>query len=180
VSISIDLNRLSKLALIASDQSYLYGANGQIEVHIGDALAELRDTPSYDFKAPYAIAPGFVVDEIGEQDDTGFKFVALRNNATNEVIVAMGGTDGPDMQDWAANMKLGWDQWDKDGAGRTLVFSYLNNLRDVEGTEQPFTGTIHFTGQSLGGALAQYCALEFFQNKKALEPDVGERSQYIR
>lgn len=34
MTISAALNRLSKLALVACDQSYPYGANHQLQVHI--------------------------------------------------------------------------------------------------------------------------------------------------
>jgi Ca2+-binding RTX toxin-like protein len=175
MKVSPALNQLSKLALVAADQSYLYDAHGQLQVHRGDPLAELADTPSYEFRLPYTVEPGFVVDQVGEDIRTGFKFAALRNNRIDEVIVAMAGTDGANLQDWAVNMKLGWDQWDKDGGGRSLVFRYLNDLRDQQDNNKPFTGKIHFTGQSLGGALAQYAALEFFESRKGGELDVAQR-----
>jgi hypothetical protein len=143
------LNELAKLAIIASDASYFTSTN---TVPLGGALAPFRDTPTYDILPLYAIAPGFVKDSDDAQSvntSNGFKFTAYRNSSTNEVIIAFGGTDGVDPVDWTSNTQLGWNQW-KDS--RELVFTYLRQFdSDTK---------IHFTGQSLGGALAQYAAYE--------------------
>ncbi len=149
------LNELAKLALIASDASYFTSTN---IVPLGGALAPLRDTPAYDILPQYGIAPGFVkssIDSASRNDTVGFKFTAYRNASTNEIIVAFGGTDGLDPVDWTSNTQLGWNQWKN---SRNLVFDYLRPLVDA-GTK------VHFTGQSLGGALAQYAAYEWVQTK---------------
>lgn len=127
-------------------------------VPLGGALAPFRDTPTYDILPQYAIAPGFVkssIDSASRNDAVGFKFTAYRNASTNEIIVAFGGTDGLDPVDWTSNTQLGWNQWKN---SRNLVFDYLRPLVDA-GTK------VHFTGQSLGGALAQYAAYEWVQTK---------------
>jgi len=61
---------------------------------------------------------------------------------------------------------LGWNQWNTQNAGRDLVFGFLNGLTNPDGSL--FTGKIHFTGQSLGGGLAQYAAYEYVRDQKAL------------
>ncbi len=43
------------------------------------------------------------------------------------------------------------------------------------GGKREFAGKIHFTGQSLGGALAEYAALEYFESHLDAEPDVAKR-----
>ena len=155
------LNNLAKLTLLASDESYF---SSQFPVPDGSSLQPLPDTPSYNIFPQYDIvsASAFHKDTQGTVEATGFKFITFRNDATNEVIVAFGGTDGASPQDWAANVEhLGWNQWNN--GGRAAVFNYLNVLTNLDGT--PFTGKIHFTGQSLGGALAQYATYEYVRNK---------------
>ena len=149
------LNELAKLALIASDTSYFTSTN---TVPLGGVLAPFRDTPTYDILPLYTIAPGFVKDSDdarSRNDAVGFKFTAYQNTATNEIIVAFGGTDGPDPVDWTSNTQLGWNQWEN---SRDLVFDYLRPIVNA-GTK------VHFSGQSLGGALAQYAAYEWVQKK---------------
>ena len=149
------LNELAKLTLIASDDSYFTGA-----LSAPSALAPLRDTPTYDILPLYTIMPGFnkiSSDNDSRIDSVGFKFVAYRNENTNEVIVAFGGTDGPDPVDWTSNTALGWNQWLR---GRDLVFAVLRDSNVVNADTK-----VHFTGQSLGGALAQYAAYEWVKTK---------------
>ncbi len=65
-----------------------------------------------------------------------------------DYVVAFAGTE--DWQDAYADIRLGWDQW---GMSRDALLDKLAGLSS--------SGTIHFTGHSLGGALAQYAAYEF-------------------
>lgn len=170
MTISSQLNELSKLTLVACDASY-----GGEKLNITQPLGEYLDGPDNGMhRLPYAIPSGFIVDRAVEDPRTGFKFVAFRKRHfdSDEVIIAIGGTDGPNFQDWAANLKLGWDQWNRDGGGRDLVFGYLSSL-DEPG--RSYRGKIHFSGQSLGGALAEYAALEFFESRAASEPNVAQR-----
>jgi hypothetical protein len=60
----------------------------------------------------------------------------------------------------ANTQHLGWNQWI---ANKPQIFEYLNSL-------SPDT-KITFTGQSLGGALAQYAAYEWIQSKIAADPN---------
>lgn len=152
------LNELAKLALIASDDSYFTGA-----ISAPSALAPLRDTPTHDILPLYSITPGFnkiSIDSESRIDPIGFKFVAYRNSTTNEVIVAFGGTDGPDPVDWTGNTALGWNQWNE---GRGLVFALLRDPAFVNADTR-----VHFTGQSLGGALAQYAAYEWIKKQSTI------------
>ncbi|MGD9726129.1 MAG: calcium-binding protein [Nitrospiraceae bacterium] len=67
----------------------------------------------------------------------------------------------------ANSQYLGWNQWDV--VGRAAVFSFLDSLK-VNPTNQDtaFEGKIHFTGQSLGGGLAQYAAYEYVESHQGL------------
>ncbi|ALA57583.1 hypothetical protein [Nitrospira moscoviensis] len=137
MSVTQPLNELVKLTLIASDASYFTSA-----LTAPSILAPLRDTPSYDILPPYSIGPGFekVSDDAQSSiDSVGFKFVAYRDAGTNEVIVAFGGTDGPDSVDWTGNTALGWNQWTR---GRDLVFTLLRDSNIINASTK-----IHFTGQ---------------------------------
>jgi hypothetical protein len=69
------------------------------------------------------------------------------------------------LKDWWVNaFHYAWNQWE---AGRNRVFGFLQGLQNVDGSA--FTGRIHFTGQSLGGALAQYAAYEFVRDNPAFD-----------
>lgn len=115
-----NIGELSQLALIASDASYQGRfASGQ--------LVPFDDTPQYasgpgglqpqpPFGLAFGIATGrYVVHRTFNDpgDRTGFKAVAYRDFATNDVIIAFAGTDGSDLKDWWGNgFHYGWNQWD--------------------------------------------------------------------
>lgn len=146
------LNDLCKIDLVACDMSY--GAD-KTSVPIGSALASYFDTPEFGKECQYGIASGYVVrekiDDSLSPNPTGFKALIFVNTTTSEVIVAMAGTDGSDSRDWLSNTRLGWDQW---SANKNAVFNKLDSLG--------FTPSkIHFTGQSLGGGLAEYAAYDY-------------------
>ena len=130
-----------------------YGANDPNRVQIGSALASYQDT-NFGDECLYGFPSGYVVRQIFDDSETtrtGFKALVFINTNTSEVIVAMAGTDGPDSRDWLSDTRLGWDQW---SANRASVFNCLDTLG--------FTPSkIHFTGQSLGGGLAEYAAYEY-------------------
>ena len=158
------LNGLAKLTLLASDASYFDPLWHPILP--GSALEALLDT-AYGVAPQYTVPAGFVEVVQDRDPSTGFGYIAYRNEQTNEVIVAMRGTDGPNPQDWVSNSQyLGWNQWSERGAGRDLVFGFLDGLTNPDGSA--FTGKIHFTGQSLGGALAQYAAYEYVLSHQGL------------
>jgi hypothetical protein len=166
---SFDEEQLARLTLVACDQSYKGGALG-----IGEALALLPDSPG----TPYAntrpfyenqiASSGFVVAATVDHPHTGFKAVIYKNAATGEVMVAFGGTDGTDAIDWQGNFQhYGWNQWDRGKA------EYYTKLNAVLGAN--FTGKLHFTGQSLGGALAQYAAYEYVRESTCTSGAVTSR-----
>ncbi|MFO0707319.1 MAG: hypothetical protein U0412_10760 [Nitrospira sp.] len=153
------LNDLAKLTLLASDESYFSS-----QFPFFNLLQPLPDTPTYNVSPQYDIVPALSFQQDFDRTDntTGFKVIAYKNVQTNEVIIAFGGTDGINAQDWASNVEhLGWNQWASDnGRNRTAVFNYLASLDP--------TTKIHFTGQSLGGALAQYATYEYVQAQQLI------------
>jgi hypothetical protein len=156
------LNDLAKLALLASDTSYFDNQHPAPTF-----LGSLDDTSYGQRTALYSVPAGFTkAIEFNDTTTTGFGFIAYRNEQTNEVIVALRGTDGPNPTDWVANSQyLGWNQWNVDGGGRDQVFAFLDSLAPPG---EVFTGKVHFTGQSLGGALAQYAAYDYVLSHQGL------------
>jgi Ca2+-binding RTX toxin-like protein len=170
MALPIGLNDLAKLTLLASDASYFASDHPVLS---GSALAALLDT-SYGVGPHYTVPSGFYEVAQGVDPDTGFGFIAYRKDgatpAETEIIVALRGTDGPNPQDWVANSQyLGWNQWNADGGGRDQVFAFLDSLKSnpLE-PSTAFEGKVHFTGQSLGGGLAQYAAYEYVQSHQGL------------
>jgi Ca2+-binding RTX toxin-like protein len=152
-----DLVSLSELLLVACDQSYA----GDLLVVDESHLSPYFDPPLYEtYQPPYASDfPQYIVRDRFDNQATGFKCVMYQNLETHELVVAMAGTDGTDIKDWWANVThYGWNQWKQD---RVAVFGALDRL--IERTQGPNgeQPRIYFTGQSLGGALAQYAAYEF-------------------
>ncbi len=94
------LNNLAKLTLLASDASYFDPLRHPVLP--GSALGVLLDT-TYGVAPQYTVPSGFV--EIAQDQDlhTGFGYIAYRNAQSDEIIIAMRGTDGPDPQDWVSN-----------------------------------------------------------------------------
>ncbi len=155
------LNNLAKLTLLASDASYF-----KTDLS-GSALAALLDT-TYGVAPQYAVPSGYFAVAQEVDPNTGFGFIAYRKDGATpaeiEIIVALRGTDGPNPQDWVSNSQyLGWNQWDVDGGGRDRVFGFLDSLKPDADTA--FQGKVHFTGQSLGGGLAQYAAYEYVRDR---------------
>ncbi len=165
------LNDLAKLTLFASDASYF---TNHYPVLSGSALGALRDT-TYGVAPQYSVPSDYLMAAQGVDPNTGFGFIAyIKYSATpveTEIIVALRGTDGLlNAQDWVANSQyLGWNQWNTAGGGRDIVFSFLDSLKlDPTNQDTAFEGKIHFTGQSLGGGLAQYAAYEYVQSHQGL------------
>lgn len=138
-----------------------------------------RNTP------PFAIPPGFKVEDTIVRDQLGAKAVIYRNATTNEIIVAFGGTDGPNAQDHASNSQTyGFSQWaalNKPPDQNNYNKDYLKNpenmgvvakLDDLK--ERYGAGEIIFTGQSLGGALAQYATSEYVTQQYKLAKSLGK------
>lgn len=159
-------NDLARLALVASDASYA----GEL-LAIGTPLGPYPDSQESEIPCPYEdeiLKSGYEVISTFQNNFTGFKAVLFRNFSTNEVIVAFAGTDGLNLKDWWGNaFYYGWKQWTN---SETDLLDFLGGLRDQSGSAT-FSGRIHFTGQSLGGALAQYAAYEFIVRRKAVSSD---------
>ncbi len=174
---AINPNQLAVLNLIACDYSYnpnpAVPGSGGIP---GGLLATFPDSDGPEYVPPptlfgsvdlpyQQIGNAIVVDGwrvAGAATDpaTGFSFVVFQNAAKTDAIVAMTGTNGLNAQDWYSNLNLGKTQWND--LNRTKVFSVLNQLKNADGTR--FTGSLNFTGQSLGGGLAQYALYDFKNN----------------
>ena len=154
-----ELVSLSQKLLIASDQSYA----GERLVVGESVLFRFDDAPFFDrFQPPFeSIHPEYSVAFTREDPNTGFKAVIYSNDETREIVVAMGGTDGTNLQDWWGNVThYGWNQW---ATNRVLILQTLDGLIAQLGGPNGEEPQIHFTGQSLGGALAQYAAYEFVE-----------------
>jgi hypothetical protein len=99
--VSLTLNELSKLALVASDASYFSSDFPVDHESVLDPLDEGDPTilPRFDFESGFFESIQFT-DIFGVP--TGFKAIAYeRSSAGNpkEVIIAFGGTDGPNPTD---------------------------------------------------------------------------------
>jgi pimeloyl-ACP methyl ester carboxylesterase len=158
VTIAEAVNTRSLIALVACDASY----KSLAEFTVGEVLAPHRDSA----EGEEVDAPP-IFDQIGREQwkylrdpdtpilaipGTGFSAVIFRKEGAPELIVALTGSNGWDSRDWWANLNLGMSQWRDERAGPTLVSYLVDNFEDW---------TIHFTGQSLGGALAQYAAHDY-------------------
>jgi Ca2+-binding RTX toxin-like protein len=100
------------------------------------------------------VSGGYILDHVfTDLNNTGFGAAAFRNATTGEFIISFTGTQ--DVQDWSANiLSMGWNQWT--GENASAVLAYLDDIVVNQGATK-----IHFTGHSLGGALAQYAAYEY-------------------
>jgi len=172
-------NALAMEMLVACDQSYVYGKSESVGE--GTRIGPLPDSSeASEAPLPYALPDaGFVVAAVLEAKETGFKSVLYKHETRNEFIVAMAGTDGPNFQDWAQNLRWGWGQWDfideatsglSENSGKFKVTDALKNLAKPD--SKP---VIHFTGQSLGGALAEYAAFDYWQTNQIKYPDILDR-----
>lgn len=183
MSTNIDIE-LSKQLLVACDQSYFTSKDQVLNKPLQDLFDKAADAPAeYGNPNIYALKPQFVpasgytvVAVIDRSEQSGAKALVYLNTTTNEVIVAFGGTDGINAQDWTANTQdVGWKQWQY--LNTTLnkgtptedrgVLDAISEIANTSGIKASggLQG-IHFTGQSLGGALAQYAAFEFFRDAR--------------
>lgn len=186
---------LTKMLLVACDQSYQPGSGsntppiGGVIARIDDPLEPYRDSdPSVDNNVinqmpeqwkSLQLTDGtrFTDWRIARRFDnrqTGFGATIFDRDAgggKRDYIVALQGTRGPNVQDWSGNLIYGWDKWAVDTPGDSNgpdLTAYLTGLGDV-------INRVHFTGQSLGGALAQYAAYDFFAAKKVVnDQNAGE------
>jgi hypothetical protein len=87
---------------------------------------------------------------------TGFRAHVYHNEATKEVVIAFAGTDPADRRD----RKACWDIWRGHLPQQFWNARDLYNQVAVYMVRQGMHAKISFTGHSLGGALAQYMAIE--------------------
>ncbi|HXF65557.1 MAG TPA: putative Ig domain-containing protein, partial [Burkholderiales bacterium] len=185
------INEQAILDLVASD--FAYKPDAQIVVR-ADKLQSFPDnTPEYERGFPPSlvstldnalfsrthrqfIASGLSVIEFdnwtveAKFDDPGdgFGAVVLKSRFADPVtnkfdyIVAFRGTDGLSAQDWYANLDLAQEVW---RTQRNRIMPYLLGTAQGERIDQTKLGRIHFTGQSLGGGLAQYAAYTYAQQR---------------
>jgi hypothetical protein len=103
----------------------------------------------------YSLDPDFGQGGVFEDNDTDFRVIALKNNQ-GDYILAFAGTEG--LADAFADIQLGWNQWKEN---RGIIRDYIADVRRDESD-----ATFHFTGHSLGGALAQYAAYDYVQRSQ--------------
>ncbi|MEF8761012.1 MAG: calcium-binding protein [Candidatus Accumulibacter sp. UW25] len=163
---------LAKQLLLACDQSY-FDATHQPSLVLGPLPDKTSTDPDYNNPELYtdilqfSWVGGYEFDSKIEDAGTGAKLVIYRNPGTRDVIVAFGGTDGSSLQDWVANTQsAGWNQW-------TRLKDLPNDLFGKLATLNP--NNINFTGQSLGGALAQYAAYEYVLQRK-IDAELQEKT----
>src|SRR6266571_3903372 len=104
-----------------------------------------------------------------QDDENGFGAIVYRSKVQIEgkthYIVAMQGSDGPSARDWFQNLYLAREAWGKE---KDEVTNFLTQgSLDFPGIV-PSDGIIHFTGQSLGGGLAQYAAYAYVKEMNTL------------
>ena len=97
---------------------------------------------------------GFIwVDYGPKKSETGFYAAVWKNEASGDYIVAYRGTES--LPDFYADANFGIDQH-KEPAGGIPLLNWLALTENISAG-----ATIHFTGHSLGGGLAQYGAYTF-------------------
>jgi len=167
---------LSQILLVASDQSY------DADVSTGAFLSEHPDSVGlgandYPNTMPSAWNALGLSDWIVKQrfnySETGFGATIYQKanaDGSADYVVALQGTRGSNIQDWGGNLIYGWDKWSHQTVQgpnpETSFLAYILSLPNVN--------KIHFTGQSLGGALAQYAAYEYFDRRVSAAPDSRE------
>ncbi|HSD70455.1 MAG TPA: VCBS domain-containing protein [Woeseiaceae bacterium] len=162
------IEKLSRFTLVASDQAYRSGIATDGSVFLAPHL----DSPGIDL-FPNTMPASFfdpvftdlsawkIIDRI-DDPSTGFGATTYRRvNADGKVdfMVALQGTRGPNAQDWGGNLGFAVDKWTSADGGQLLRSRLQALLSGPNGNQ--ITGDIYFTGQSLGGALAEYAAYDF-------------------
>jgi VCBS repeat-containing protein len=186
-------NETSFLGLVASDAAYKvggFGPNTLLRTNPDNSSGEdypfkpdiLNRLDNIDASSPLAYEPkkfqsvnGESLDGVEfqnwrqfasiEDEDTGFGAVIYRRGYEEgsvlkaEYIVAFRGTDGRNGQDWYANIQLAKGQWVE---VNDQIAQALSQATSPDGS----IPRVHFTGQSLGGALAQYAAYEYVRQRE--------------
>ena len=114
-------------------------------------------------KGALILTPNYRVQEQFSDSSTGFSVLILKRDDASEYIFAFRGTEGS-AQDWYTNLTLGSSQWNEN---KDDIFARLSSIGENESN-----AIIHFTGHSLGGALAQYAAYEYRSANGPLDFDL--------
>jgi Ca2+-binding RTX toxin-like protein len=188
-------NEQAILDLVASD--FAYKPNDEIAVRVDKLQSFPDNAPEYEGGFPPSlvgfldnalfarthrsfIASGisviefdnWIVENKFNDRGDGFGAVVFKSRFADPVtnkfdyIVAFRGTDGLNAQDWYANLDLAKDVWARQSVP---VLSYLLGTADGANIDQTTLSRIHFTGQSLGGGLAQYAAYTYAQQRKIID-----------
>lgn len=157
------MNRLSVLGLVASDMSYWRNAPDGVGLKpYPDSNPDVGFPPDLALIAgvPYSAGEFAGWTLIRRRDDasTGFGAAVFKNTTTNEYIVALEGTDGLNGQDWYNNLNYGKAQWTPENRDALIGYLVANVAADSK---------VLFTGQSLGGALAQFAVYDYALRKGA-------------
>ena len=162
-------SNLTSILLVACDQAY------DSLVSLGTFLAPYPDShgqgaDKYPNTMPDAWSNlelgQWIVDKRYEENETGFGATLYRRmnvDGSFDYVVAMRGTRGPNIQDWSGNLIYGWDKWEGQAAITSAVLR--EDLRNL-----PNVNRIHFTGQSLGGALAEYALFDYARLSEDFDP----------
>src|SRR5215207_7721143 len=154
------IERLSSFTLVACDQAYDTTPNSSLE-HYPDSFGMPGDLYPASMPARFydasrvGLSEWHTLERINDST-TGFgaTIYARARDGKTDYMVALQGTRGPNPQDWAGNLQFGLDKWNASTGGQRLMADLSARLGEI-------TGDIYFTGQSLGGALAEYAAYEF-------------------
>lgn len=140
----------SILGLVANEMSYFqYGhapaTNTPLQVNPDGGSSSGVNPLLYTDAPKFTIPAGYVVAATIERPDIGAKAIILRNAATNKTIVAMAGTDGPDLQDYVSNTQsFGYSEWQslRDGPNNEPNQGLFKILDEIHAN----SGEIVFTG----------------------------------
>lgn len=164
-----EINRLMKLGMTSTDQTYGY-------LSAGTPLASFNNMGT-NVLQPYETPQGFFVTNVINDSSTGFRLAFYKNAETHEILIIPNGSDGFTAQDWAANgLYTGYNQWQHNAD------AVMENLRAMIAADP--NATINIAGHSLGGALAQYTLVELLQERQkptytVIDKDSGQAIEVV-
>jgi Ca2+-binding RTX toxin-like protein len=135
-----------------------------LEIDLVKTLALASDDAYLDFgSGAIPLTPGYDVKEQYSDDSTGFSYLILKKFDAPEYIFAFRGSE-ISIKDWYNNLTLGSSQWNENR--NNVAFKIAEIIAPDK------DATIHFTGHSLGGALAQYAAYEYARDSGSSNYDL--------
>ena len=110
------------------------------------------------------VPDGYTVKTRIDDSGTGLSVTIYKELVGNNYIFAFSGTQ-LSVQDVFSDLTLGMSQWlqNRDLIREEFTLAIAENSNAI----------FHFTGHSLGGALAQYAAFEYAQGKADENPDMA-------